>query len=124
MVHDKWEFETYQEKYKEDTKKAEEEFENQVQERKKKEQEIKSKQIIVNSLRTEQGRNQDNIVAYQKYKVSLDQLLPKEWVEQKEQRRKARILELREQYYRRWLEEEVGEDPSRPPAKLTAAKRE
>lgn len=41
LMRDKKEFETYQEKYKEDSKKAEDEFELQVQKRKLKEQDIK-----------------------------------------------------------------------------------
>lgn len=41
LKRDKHEFEAYQEKYKEDSKKAEDEFELQVQKRKLKEQDIK-----------------------------------------------------------------------------------
>lgn len=57
LEKDKEDFEQYYEKYKAETKKMEEQFEKQVQKRLTKEQEIKARQITVNSLRTLKVRN-------------------------------------------------------------------
>ena len=50
-------FEQFREKESNETKKIEEKYERRVQKRLSKEQEIKNKQIIFNSLRAEKSRN-------------------------------------------------------------------
>lgn len=103
LEKDKEDFEQYYEKYKSETKKIEEQFEKQVQKRLAKEQEIKNRQITVNSLRTLKIRNEEAIASSLRYKNFLNQLPPKEWVDDQETKKQRKLREVRERIKSEWV---------------------
>lgn len=103
LDRDKEDFQQYYEKYKMETKKIEEQFQKQVQKRLAKEQEIKARQITVNSLRTLKVRNQQSIASSQRYKTFLNQLPPTDWIEQQQRKKRGRLGEVRERLRSEWL---------------------
>lgn len=103
LEKDKEDFEQYYEKYKSETKKIEEQFEKQVQKRLAKEQEIKNRQITVNSLRTLKIRNEEAIASSLRYKNFLNQLPPKEWVDEQETKKQRKLREVRERIKSEWV---------------------
>jgi hypothetical protein len=62
-----------------------------VQKRLAKEQEIKSRQITVNSLRTLKVRNEEAIASALRYKKFLNQLPPNDWVEAQTSKKEKRL---------------------------------
>jgi hypothetical protein len=102
LEKDKEDFEQYYEKYKSETKKIEEQFERQVQKRLAKEQEIKNRQITVNSLRTLKIRNEEAISSSLRYKNFLNQLPPKEWIDEQESKKARRLNEVRDKIKSEW----------------------
>lgn len=110
-------FDRFQEDEKIETKKKEESFEKQVQIRLVKEQEIKNKLIIFNSLKAEKSRNEENISSYEKYKKFLNQLLPEEWINQQQQRKEKSLEALKAKMYGQWV---ATQDRKTNEAKLKA----
>ena len=60
---------------------------------------MKNKQIKYNSLRAEKSRNEENISSYEKYKKFLNQLPPKEWINEQEQKKEKNLAELKNLMY-------------------------
>lgn len=102
LEKDREDYEQFFEKYKAETKKIEEQNEKQLQKRLAKEQEIKARQITVNSLRTLKVRNEEAIASSLRYKHFLNQLPPKEWSEEQERKKQGRLAEAKNRLKSEW----------------------
>ena len=67
-----------------------------MQKRLAKEQEIKARQITVNSLRTLKIRNEEAIASALRYKNFLNQLPPTDWIDVQTAKKNKRLKETKD----------------------------
>lgn len=77
-----------------------------AKEKRDKEAEIKSLNIVLTTLRAEKTRNEESVTNYKEYKQFLDSIADKNWIDEKDQRRRQRREELKRFYVEKWLEKQ------------------
>jgi len=99
MLEKDWEeFETYKTHNKQETDMALQRYNQEVESRKRTEQQFKKKNNDLTSLRADKTKNEEMIQKYLDAKNFLDKLTPKEYLEQHRKQLEAKVEEIKAQF--------------------------